>query len=175
MGYQATICPESLEEYKGYENKTEELFANKMELLYKVMTDFKENVPFRTTFFNLSVLIEIRKNLLIADTKYWEYARWKEEEKHTLYYCGWEYSRLEDAPDIDDTIRYVTERLTMLHTLVKSGEYFSDESESNWYKKLNEVEDLINYLDDECKKSVYFELLIKYKDTNPYKEEEIKE
>lgn len=85
------------------------------------------------------------------------------KKKGELVFCGWEYADdRSDDHDINETKKYVLDRLFDIALLSKHYDYY-DDSEM-FCHKANDITELIDYLKDEVYKSVDFEVIRAYKD-----------
>ena len=89
----------------------------------------------------LSYLLNCIYLSIEQDEKQYAYTRWKEDEKHELYYCGWEYSRPSDYEKEDIVEQYI-DQLLVFADMVATPNFF--ENEENFYHKYKKVEELVD-------------------------------
>lgn len=149
MGYQITFTPteEAMAKYKPRQEKRPDSNDSLVDIVkYEIISycmNNKEETPSKI-IKQIGFLLRWLKNAIEEEEKSFAYFRWKDDEKHELWYCGWEYSR-ESRFNIDDTIRNYTEKLFIFANLVKTPDYFSEHE--NFFTKYN---DLVEDIDGFC-------------------------
>ena len=154
MSYQITFIPseEKMETYKPYNNRPIDSLDSsvnyfKYELLHYCMTTEE------TSSNIIKHIVYLLKCLITAieqEEKTNLYFRWKNNEKHEVWFCGWEFSR-ECTHDIDEILENCTENLMILASMVKTPNYFTEHD--NFNIKYNDIkEDVEGFIElvQEC-------------------------
>lgn len=141
MGYQITFAPseEKMKEYKPWnENQGQHdsfLEDYKRELVHYCMKKHD-----KTTTIQLSKDLAWKLRCLYGaveqDEKLNAYYRWKNDEHHWLWYCGWEFSH-DSYFEKDSFIEQKVNDLLVFTDLIETPNYFEDSE--NFYKKLSDV------------------------------------
>lgn len=153
MGYQITFTPseEKMNTYKPWRDDVDygKMIKNtKREILSFCL---KDNSDKSTTKIaeNIGFQLRMIASEVEQDEKYIAYKRWKSDENHELWYCGWEFShgcRFEKDEVIENTI----DRLTILADVVKTADYF-DEGEKfsqKWTEISEEVDGFVEMMSE---------------------------
>ena len=177
MGYEIRFVPteEKMNSYKpwnGYEaEKRGKTIKNyERDLISYCLKDNSDKSTVKiaeTIEFNLRMLY----GLIEQDEKYNAYKRWKEDEEHMLWYCGWEYSH-NASYDLDSITESTTDRLVILADVVKTPDYFDDGE--RFSEKWTEVSENVTGYTDMCRELVIHDIiddLKEFKDTGEEKEE----
>lgn len=142
MGYQITFLPteEKMQGYKPYNELSKvELEPTKYEIMSYCMKKHNESVFSKVKY--LKNTLTFLANQVEQYEKQNAYYRWKSDENHWLWYCGWEFAR-ECQFDKDDVIERHVKDLLVLSDIVETPDYF--ENSENFYKKLEEVDENID-------------------------------
>ena len=147
MSYQVTFAPtaEKMEQYKPYNEKRSE--SNVDNYKYELISFCMKNKDSSTyqTLKHIKFMLECMYRAIEQDEKENAYFRWKEDEKHQLWYCGWEFAHdasIDKEELIDDTV----EKLFILADLVETPNYF--EAHDNFFTKYRDiVEDIDGFIE----------------------------
>lgn len=175
MGYQITFVPseEKMETYKPWRGNTvnyEEMIRNsKREIISYCLKDNSDKDTRKiaqTIGFNLRMLA----SSVEQNEKQTAYDRWKNDDKHELWYCGWEFSHPCEY-DKDDIIENTIDRLTILADVVKTADYFDDGEKfsQKWTEVSEEVDGFTEMMSDYYIHQIIDDLADfekKYDDTN---------
>lgn len=106
--------------------------------------------------FNLNYIYSCIQSEVIED------AHKQFEKDGEISYCGWEYNK--DYPSIsEEDLKELTKRqLSILKSIVRTPDYF--EEEDKFYKKLNDITNIIEDFIDSCYSVARFEIIEKLKD-----------
>ena len=88
--------------------------------------------------------------------------RYNEDDEHTVWFCGWQYSRSEPENDEESVMKYVLEGLINYTFVVKTPDWF-DESEK-FSEKLTEIDSLIEYYEDTMSEVYDFKIINELKE-----------
>ena len=169
MGYQVTFKPteEVMEAYKAPNNfcgsyNTSE--ANKLTLLVTTLLEEDKEKPINIPqfVFNTKLTLASLQSQIERDEKQNAYERWKGDDEHELWFCGWEFAKDEPDTTTEDAINYVVRQLTILHYCAKTEDYFV--SESKMFDKIQEIDGLLEYFEDAVRTNVVFEIMHDLKD-----------
>lgn len=142
MGYQITFLPteEKMQEYKPYNELSKvELEPTKYEIMSYCMKKHDDSVFSKVKY--LKNTLTFLANQVEQYEKQNAYYRWKSDENHWLWYCGWEFAR-ECSFDKDDMIERHVKDLLVLSDIVETPDYF--ENSEKFYRKLEEVDENID-------------------------------
>lgn len=173
MGYYKVIRPkDNFEKFRTTANKWNFTEYIKKYILYDCMSfnkDGKEvkDMDISNFLFNLEKNIDNLVRNCIYDskvslTKEFDTENGSWSKKGEIVFCGWEYAEDKTDSDIDETKEYVLDKLFVIATLSKRYDYFEDSE--MFYKKQNEIEELLDYLKEKVEKCVDFEVIEYYKD-----------
>lgn len=172
MGYQVTVKPnDNFDKFRTVENTYDTTRYTEKYLEYRVLSHGKKDLK---DWDVACIMIDLEKqvdkliNSYVNREKVRLTTMFDEEnpeyrEKGELTFCGWELSKPEPV-DLQDIKEYVTDRLFTLMTLTKDYDYF-DESE-RFSEKASEILEMIEYLQDECAKSVDIDVINHYGESN---------
>ena len=99
------------------------------------------------------------------------YRQFKEENE--IWFCGWDYSRPYDAPDMSETEEYVLKNLLIETFIIKTPEYVGNEE--IFYEKIGRITELVEYFVETAEKSADFEIMDELKEFRVSDEDKIKE
>lgn len=155
---------ENLKCYSDKEKLREYLDDCKKELLVICMKKH-EDVP----GFNITKRIsEIRFKLqsiehyVDAQTRHSIYEQYCMDDKGEFYFCGWEYSRPYDAPDMQNVTEYVIEKLVLLSEIVETPNYFTEQE--YFYDKVNAINGEIEYFCESVSLATDFNIMEEFKE-----------
>lgn len=178
MGYHISIKPDdNFDKFRTIKNSFDTTRYIRKYLEYRVMSHGKKDLK---DIDVISLMIDLEKQVdkLIAfyvDKEKALLTTWFDEEnpeyrdKGELIFSGWEFNNPE-LIDLEDIKEYVIDRLFTLMTLTKDYDYY-DESEQ-FSQKANEFFELMEYLQDECAKSVDIDVINHYGESNQSAESE---
>ena len=146
MGYQATFTPteEAMEKYKPAPfDKTEENIDNiYYDLLVYCLQDHT-NESTRDCYFYIKLELSLLGKYLKERERTSAYNRWKNDEDHYLWYCGWDkkesYSNFEE----EKSTKHVIEDLLLFCKVVPTEDYYKENS--HFFDKLNSIKDSLDY------------------------------
>lgn len=141
MGYQITFVPteEKMKSYKPWnEERPKDSTVNtiKYELISFCMKKHDDSVS--NIVKQLGFYLRYLTSAIETEEKTNAYFRWKDDENHELWYCGWEFSH-ESRFDKDTVIQDTLEKLLILADIVETPSYF--DQHENFYTKLHDVEE----------------------------------
>lgn len=143
MGYQVTFAPteEKMNQYRPHNEKCSESMVDnyKYELISLCMKN-KDSSTYQT-IKQIKYLLECIYKMVERDEKESAYFRWKEDEDHQLWYCGWEFAQ-DTSLNKEDVINNTTEKLFILANLVETPDYF--EAQENFNTKYQDVSEDVN-------------------------------
>ncbi len=88
--------------------------------------------------------------------------RYNEDDKHTVWFCGWKYANDEPDSDEESVFKYVVENLINLTFVVKTPDWF-EESEK-FHEKLSEIDSMIEYFEDAMSEVYDFQVMKELKE-----------
>lgn len=141
MGYQITFVPteEKMKEYKPWNedrSKDSMVDAFKYELISFCMKHHEDSVS--NIVKQLGFYLRCLASAVETEEKVNAYFRWKEDENHELWYCGWEFSH-EARHGKDEIMQDTIEKLLIFADLVETPSYF--DQHDNFYTKLHDVKE----------------------------------
>ena len=146
MGYQVTFAPteEKMEQYKPYNEKRSE--SNVDNYKYELISFCMNNTDQSTyqVIKHIRFMLECMYRAVEQDEKERAYFRWKEDEEHHLWYCGWEFAH-DTSINKEELINDTVESLFILTNLVKTPDYF--EAHDKFFTKYRDiVEDIDGFI-----------------------------
>lgn len=178
MGYHAIVKPnDNFDKFRTVKSTYDTTRYTEKYLEYRVMSHGKKDLK---DWDVACIIVDLEKQVdklvesYVNNEKALLTTEFDEEnpeyrEKGELVFCGWEFSKPEPI-DLEDTKKYVVDRLFTLMTLTKDYDYY-DESEQ-FSQKASELYELIEYLHDECTKSVDIDVINHYGESNRESESE---
>ena len=180
MGYSVSVKP--TDNFDKFREEVQPLdmteYISKY-LIYKVMSFEKKDL---TDIDVMNIVFDLDKQLSRLSNYYFDKEKARltamfddqnpEEyrEKGELTFCGWDLADNKRANfDINSVLKYVLDQLFILITLTKNYDYY-DESE-RWSEKLDQVEELLDYLEEECTKYIDIQVIEEYHKENVEKKE----
>ena len=148
MGYQVTFTPteEAMAKYKPWkEERPNDSHTDtfKFELVSYCMKKHEEGSS--QILQHIKFLLRCLDNAVRDEENTNAYFRWKDDEKHELWYCGWEFSH-ESYVDKDTTMNNTAESLFILTDIVETPSYFDNHEQ--FFTKYNDiVEDIDGFID----------------------------
>lgn len=146
-------------------------------LVYKVMSFDKTDLSV-TDVMNIVFDLDVQLDKLITYykekerhnlTQMFDNENPEYREKGELVFHGWEFCESKrNRVDLDDTKQYVLDTLFTLMTLTKHYDYYDDGE--RFCEKRQSVEEVLDYLADECMKSVDIEVINSYPNDDGYDE-----
>lgn len=130
MGYQITFLPteEKMNTYKPWNDRAvnyEEAIKNtKRELISYCLKDHADEDT-RKIATNIGFQLRMLISSIELNEKFVAYKRWKEDDEHELWYCGWQFSHPCEF-DKDSILERTIDELTILADVVKTPDYFED-------------------------------------------------
>ena len=130
MGYQITFLPteEKMNTYKPWNDRAvnyEEVIKNtKRELISYCLKDHTDEDT-RKIATNIGFQLRMLISSIELNEKFIAYKRWKEDDEHELWYCGWQFSHPCEF-DKDSILERTIDELTILADVVKTPDYFED-------------------------------------------------
>ena len=130
MGYQITFLPteEKMNTYKPWNDRAvnyEEAIKNtKRELISYCLKDHADEDT-RKIATNIGFQLRMLTSSIELNEKFVAYKRWKEDDEHELWYCGWQFSHPCEF-DKDSILERTIDELTILADVVKTPDYFED-------------------------------------------------
>lgn len=147
MGYEIRFVPseEKMKEYKPWNEEKEKnksfLEEYKRDLVHYCMKEHEKAYFITQMSKDLGWKIRLIYSAVEDDEKKRLYYRWKEDEKHEVWYCGWEFSR-DSCFEKDDFIETKINDLLVFADLIKTPDYFEDSEK--FYKKLTDVREEVD-------------------------------
>lgn len=180
MSYYATFKPteEAIKKLKPFVNteKNKQWISDtKNEILLKCLIK-SDMTDFIKVSNELRYLLRALEKSYQDESKQYCINRYNEEDSHEVWFCGWEYSRPCNAPDMEDVTDYVLRDLLVLKFIVPTPDYFEDSEK--FFDKLNEINEKIEYFCESASKAEDFRIMEELKEfrVNDYDEavEELK-
>ena len=176
MSYYATFKPteEAVEKIKSQitDQEKEKKWISDMEyrILIKCMTgnngkDVQKTID--ELRFDLNYL-ERCANSLSRNASYRQF-----KEENEIWFCGWDYSRPYDAPDMSETEENVLKNLLIETFIIKTPEYVGNEE--IFYEKIGRITELVEYFVETAEKSADFEIMDELKEFRVSDEDKIKD
>lgn len=164
MSYYATFKPTE-EAMKKYEPAKIQTFSSKdvsmmkLSLMVDVLKD-PGDVKVESFAFNTKLLLKYIESEIERSEHRHAYNLWKEDGE--VWYCGWTYAKTHPELEMSEVYDFVLKKLVLLHYCAKSGDYL-DEGDQ-FHNKLNEIEEILEYFEDQCMEHARFEIMDELKE-----------
>ena len=138
--------------------------ALKVYILNKEKDDEKTNPlsDVKTGVFNIKLFLSGLQAQVKEQEEQYAYDRWKNDDEHLLWYCGWEFSHEESQHNEKDIYDYVVEKLTLLKFCTETGDYFAEDS--NFFEKVKEIDEVLDYFEDAMSELKIYEIMHELKE-----------
>ena len=164
MSYYATFKPtdEAVEKFKSWA-ETDKLKQWITDTKFKIMINCmkgNDGKDIQTTINEYRLELNYLAKSAEMFSRNATYEQYQEDKE--VWFCGWEYSRPYDAPDMADTEEYVMKELLLETYVVKTADY--DENGESFYSKVGRIMDLLDYFEETASKSADFQMMEELKE-----------
>ena len=152
MSYYATFKPteEAANKLKSWSEPEKErkwIADMKYRLLIMCMTG-GDNDDVQKTINDIRFDLSYLSRFAESNSRNASYEQYNDEKE--IWFCGWEYSRLHDAPDMSETEEYVLKELLLETFVIPTPEYVGNEEV--FYEKVGRITELLDYFVETAEK-----------------------
>lgn len=164
MSYYATFKPteEAANKLKSWSEPEKEkkwIADMKYRLLIMCMTG-GDNGDVQKTIDDIRFDLSYLSKFAESNSRNASYEQYNEEKE--IWFCGWEYSRLHDAPDMSETEEYVLKELLLETFVIPTPEYVGNEE--IFYEKVGRITELLDYFVETAEKAANFAIMEELKE-----------